>query len=439
MYEAGEINATFGSEVMAGRDFICAMFDGESRQPQAVYEALCERVTTLQRLGIPPQDFARCRRANYGRTIGLYGRAESIAGLMAAAHFSGMKDIYYPLETLRSATVEELEQRLREDYDTANSALRSSGRRAGNKENPNPMTTANRENRSRQIGAHMMALLVCIVWATTFVCSKELLAYYTPAQVMLMRFVLAYFVLWLLRPRPLPWQGRGELTFLLLGILGGTLYFWTENTALQHTFSANVSIIVAMAPILTSILAHFFTRDEKLHTTVWVGFAVAMSGVVLVVLNGALVLKLSPVGDLLAFLVAASWACYSVLIKRLSGRVDSTLLARRVILYGTVTSVPLLAARGELSIDFTPLAQPKPLFCILFLAVLGSAVCFAVWNVVIDRLGVVHANNYIYLQPFITIVASHFLLGEPMSWTAIVGALLIIGGVIISGRQKRPQ
>ena len=66
---------------------------------------------------------SRCRRANYGRTIGLYGRAESVAGLMAAAHFSGMKDIYYPLEILRSATVEELEQRLREDYNPAYSAL----------------------------------------------------------------------------------------------------------------------------------------------------------------------------------------------------------------------------------------------------------------------------------------------------------------------------
>ena len=237
----------------------------------------------------------------------------------------------------------------------------------------NPPTVSASQSHSRLL-AHLMALMVSAIWATTFVCSKELLAYYSPAQVMFMRFVIAYFVLWLLRPRPLPWQGKGELTFLLLGILGGTLYFFTENTALKHTFAANVSIIVAMAPILTSILAHFFTRDEKLHTTVWVGFAVAMSGVVLVVLNGALVLKLSPVGDLLAFLAAASWACYSVLIKRLSG-----------------------------------------------------------------RLGVVHANNYIYLQPFITIVASHFLLGEPMSWTAIVGALLIIGGVIISGRQKRPQ
>ena len=188
----------------------------------------------------------------------------------------------------------------------------------------NPPTVFASQSHSRLL-AHLMALMVSAIWATTFVCSKELLAYYSPAQVMFMRFVIAYFVLWLLRPRPLPWQGRGELTFLLLGILGGTLYFFTENTALKHTFAANVSIIVAMAPILTSILAHFFTRDEKLHTTVWIGFAVAMSGVVLVVLNGALVLKLSPVGDLLAFLAAASWACYSVLIKRLSGRVDSTL------------------------------------------------------------------------------------------------------------------
>ena len=310
-----------------------------------------------------------------------------------------------------------------------------------NAEATTPLTNSNSSpsKKTHRLGAHLMALMVSAIWATTFICSKELLVIYSPAQVMFMRFVLGYFVLWLLRPRPLRWQGRQELTFLLLGILGGTLYFFTENSALQHTFAANVAIIVAMAPILTSILAHFFTGDEKLHTTVWIGFAVAMSGVVLVVLNGALVLKLSPVGDLLAFLAAASWACYSVIIKRLSGQVDSILLARRVILYGAITSVPVLAIRGELAMDLTPLMQPKLLFCLLFLAVLGSAICFAIWNVVIYRLGVVHANNYIYLQPFITMVAAHFLLGEPMSWTAIVGALLIICGVVVSGLRSKKE
>ena len=214
-------------------------------------------------------------------------------------------------------------------------------------------------------------------------------------------------------PRPLPWQGRGELTFLLLGILGGTLYFFTENTALKHTFAANVSIIVAMAPILTSILAHFFTRDEKLHTTVWVGFAVAMSGVVLVVLNGALVLKLSPVGDLLAFWRQPAGPA----IQSLSSGFPAGWTAR-CWPAGSSCTARLPRCRCWLPAGSFRSTLPRwhsqsRLFCILFLAVLGSAVCFAVWNVVIDRLGVVHANNYIYLQPFITIVASHFLLGNP--------------------------
>ena len=103
--------------------------------------------------------------------------------------------------------------------------FRSFGRRATLKEmhitpmNPkaNPPTVSASQSHSRLL-AHLMALMVSAIWATTFVCSKELLAYYSPAQVMFMRFIIAYFVLWLLRPRPLPWQGRGELTFLLLGI-----------------------------------------------------------------------------------------------------------------------------------------------------------------------------------------------------------------------------
>ena len=72
---------------------------------------------------------------------------------------------------------------------------------------------------SSPIAAHLMALGVATVWATTFVCSKQLLEFYTPMQVMFLRFLIAYLVLWLLRPRPLLFQGREEGTLLLLGLL----------------------------------------------------------------------------------------------------------------------------------------------------------------------------------------------------------------------------
>ena len=88
--------------------------------------------------------------------------------------------------------------------------FRSFCRRASIKENLNPMNPIANEpkNKSSRLAAHLMALTVSAIWATTFICSKELLHFYTPAQVMFMRFVLGYLVLWLLRPHPLRWQGR---------------------------------------------------------------------------------------------------------------------------------------------------------------------------------------------------------------------------------------
>ena len=300
----------------------------------------------------------------------------------------------------------------------------------------NPPTVSASQSHSRLL-AHLMALMVSAIWATTFVCSKELLVYYSPAQVMFMRFVIAYFVLWLLRPRPLPWQGRGELTFLLLGILGGTLYFFTENTALKHTFAANVSIIVAMAPILTSILAHFFTRDEKLHTTVWVGFAVAMSGVVLVVLNGQMTFHLNPLGDLIALAAALMWAVYSILIKKYTEQYDNFLVTRRVMLWAFITAVPLMLLTDGMP-DLHPLfTQTNVLLSWLFLGVFGNAVCFAIWNIAFQRLGVVITNNYLYASPFVTLVVGYLLLDEQITVMSVIGAVLITVGVIVA--LKKPK
>lgn len=287
---------------------------------------------------------------------------------------------------------------------------------------------------SRAVG-HLLASLTMLVWGSTFICSKLLLISYSPVQIMMLRFALGWLVLFIMRPRRLPFNSiRQEMSFLAMGILGCTLYFWAENTALSYTLAANVSIIVAMAPILTSILAHFFTRDEKLRPAIWAGFAVAFAGVAMVVFNGTIVLSLNPLGDLLAFLAALTWAGYSILLKHSAGRFDSILLARRINFYGIITALPLLFARGEAKIPLRPLLEPKLFVSLLVLAVLGSAVCYAAWNIVVKNIGVVSANNYIYFSPFITMVAAAVFLGEHISLMGVVGALLIIGGVILASR-----
>ena len=149
------------------------------------------------------------------------------------------------------------------------------------------------------------AIFTVIIWGSTFISSKKLLVFYTSAQIMLTRFLLAYFSLWLLRPRRLSLTGRQELVFLLLGLTGCSIYFYTENTALTYTLTANVSIIVAAAPVFTAVIAHFTGEERFRRSTLW-GFLIAFTGVVLVVCNGTFVLKLNPRGDLLALCAAGS-------------------------------------------------------------------------------------------------------------------------------------
>lgn len=283
-----------------------------------------------------------------------------------------------------------------------------------------------------RLTGYCFAAFTVVVWGSTFISSKVLLEFYTPAQIMLTRFILAYCALWLLRPKRLALTLKQEGVFFLLGLLGCTAYFYTENTALSYTLASNVSIIVAAAPIFTAILAHF-AGEERFRASTLAGFLVAFSGVILVVCNGTFVLKLNPKGDLLALAAAVCWAIYSVLLRRASRGLDSILVTRRTMFWGMVTALPLVAAEG-VPYPTAPLLTASGIANFLFLGLVGSALCFVLWNKAFRILGVVTTNTFIYLMPFITIVAARIFLDEPISPLALLGAVLITAGVVLSQR-----
>ena len=287
---------------------------------------------------------------------------------------------------------------------------------------------------SRAVG-HLLGLFTIIVWGSTFIVTKLLLSEFTPVHIMLCRFVIAYFVLWLIRPKLEKTSIKDELLFAVMGIFGCTLYFITENTALEYTLASNVSIIVASSPIITAILAHFFVKGEKMNKNIVFGFFVAFLGVILVVVNGKFVLKLNPAGDALSLGAAVSWAIYSIVLRLCVDRFDSVFLTRKLMFYGFITALPIAIMQGE-RLPLEAFKAPDMLFCILFLGVIGSGICYVTWNKAIAKLGVVTTNNYIYINPFVTLVTGGIFLKEPITVMGVFGALLIISGVVISSRKK---
>ena len=287
---------------------------------------------------------------------------------------------------------------------------------------------------------HVIAFVVIVVWGSTFVFTKLLLlGGLTAAQIFILRFVIAYvLLLGYCLVKGMRWMAdswRDELLMVALGVTGGSLYFMTENSAMNYTTTTNTSIIVSLCPLFASAIIGLFYKTERLSRLQTIGTLVAATGVIIVVMNGHFVLHLSPRGDLLAFAACLCWAVYSLLMIPANARYDIVFVTRKVFFYGLLSMIPYYIIYPGLNLHLI-LTQPQLMWNLLFLGCIASMLCFLTWNWVLKRLGAVVATNYVYLNPAITIVFAWFILDESITGWFILGTVLILLGMYLADKKN---
>ena len=250
---------------------------------------------------------------------------------------------------------------------------------------------------------------------------------------MFYRHVLAYLVLLAAYPHRHPSGGfREELLFAGAGIFGSTLYFLTENYALKYSMASNVGLLLATTPMLTAIVARFLTTGEPFNRQLAAGFCIAFLGCFPRHLQRALYPKASSDRR---FPCHCRSALLGVLLhprqkNSAIATTGSTSPAKSSFTLSSPCS-PVLAF-GDFRYDFSRLWQPSTYLNLIFLGVIASSLCFLIWSKIIWKIGPVAVNNFIYLMPLITMLASWLLLDEHLTPIAIAGGLVILAGVYVS-------
>ena len=278
---------------------------------------------------------------------------------------------------------------------------------------------------------HVIAILVILAWGVSFPFTKLLLnANISPTEIFVYRSAIAYLGLLVIsRFKITIWNWRDELVAVLCGLTGGAMYFVLQNIALEMTLLSDVVIVIAINPLLTTILAAIFLKEEHFSWKILVCSAVAFAGVAVVTLRNGFVWGDGLLGNILSFLAALSWAVYSVLLKRVQTRHSTLDITRKVMIYGMLCALPVM-----LFTPLTPLStllQINVLSNMLFLALVCSMAAFFVWNLVIKKIGAIRASNYLYLDPIISIVMGVILINEKVGTIAILGCALVLIGVIM--------
>ena len=141
---------------------------------------------------------------------------------------------------------------------------------------------------------------------------------------------------------------------------------------------------------------------------------------------------LHPIGDFLAIAAALSWAFYSTLVKKNRQSLQRDLHHPSNSSF-TLSSPCSRFSRSAISVTtFHACWQPSTYLNLIFLGVIASSLCFLIWSKIIWKIGRVAVNNFIYLMPLITMLASWLLLDEHLTPIAIAGGLVILAGVYVS-------
>ena len=302
----------------------------------------------------------------------------------------------------------------------------------------------------------LFAAFTVFVWGVTFVNTKALLADFSALEIQVLRFGIAYLALTVVGlpggtvrcKGRLSW--REEALFAGMGLFGVAVYQLLENCAIHYTNASNVSILVALNPVLTALLAWGFGEARRPGGLFFLGFLVAISGVSMVSLNGISEFHFRPLGDLMALGAMVSWGVYSSLVARCNERGYPQIWAmRRVFLWSLAMMVPFVvfgltpsgaaAMSGSFAVTLDPATNATRFTRMLnhlnlgFLGIFASAACFVFWNRACAALGVVRCTVALYLIPVITVIFAFCFLDEKLTAVSAAGAVLTIVGVVLSG------
>ncbi len=285
--------------------------------------------------------------------------------------------------------------------------------------------------------AYLLLLLVILFWAGNFPLGKLALRELGPLALTGARALVAAPLLLamarLTAPLQRPLVRRDYIAFVVLGMTGlvanTTVWYW----GLAHTTALNAGILGAASPIFVAVGAALLLGDA-LGPRNWLGIALSVLAVLVTVSKGSVEVLTSFAfnrGDLVILLSQTAWVTYSLYSRAAASTLPPVWIMAGAHTAAAIVLVPLAAAVEHPWRVWN--AAPVGWAVVLYGAIpvtVGHIWFFAV----IRRIGPGRAAIFLNLMPFVVIVLSWLIVGEPVHGYHLAGAALVMAGVFLATR-----
>ncbi len=280
--------------------------------------------------------------------------------------------------------------------------------------------------------------LAALFWSGSFVVGRALRDDVDPVVLTFFRWLISLLVF-----APFVWREFASNLHVVLrewrlivglGATGIALFHPLVYLALQHTSATNALLTFSLSPVVI-LLGGSVAGGQRPKLRQLGGVLVSMAGAAVLITRGDLATLSSTglnIGDLWMLAAVAVWAAYSLLLRRRPADLSQTLTLVSSIAVALPMLLPfmLLTASGPtLSLSTSVLLGTG------YIAIFGSVLGFLFWSYGVAELGPGRAGQFVHLMPVFGAALAFVFLGEPLSITQILGAGLVLSGIVLIERK----
>jgi len=282
-------------------------------------------------------------------------------------------------------------------------------------------------------------LLQGFFFGTTLVASRFSVGQFAPILYVGLRLGMAsllHLAIYLFSSRSFPRDRDLLQRAMVYGVIGTAIPLVGIVTAMQYLSSGMASLLIALSPAFTVLLAHFFLSDESLSRMKILGVGLALFGAVFLALRGetglAEVGQANPAGYLL-ILGANLFIGFTTIYarRRLRGMDDFDVSSVRMLTAAIVILPLALLLHG---LDFSSV-DGNGTFALGYATLTGTFGGSFLSFYVVKRFGATASAMPTYVIPIVASITGVALLGEQITWGMSLGMLLILAGLVLINRE----
>ena len=282
--------------------------------------------------------------------------------------------------------------------------------------------------RQPKIIDYILLTFLALIWASAFFNIKIATYSYGPLTIAFLRvffgaipvILLCYFKKIKIEAFTKDWHW-----FALIGLINLVVPFFLIAYGVKSVQSNLAAILMASTPLSATVLAHFFTSNEKINFTKTFGVLLGFSGIVFLFSDNVLINENNFLSALIIFFASTFYVIGGLLTLKISNKKNENVTAS-ILIWGVIFLIPITALIEKPwnlnpSIDST--------ISVVYLGVVATGLAWLLRFRILKNNGLVFQAQVAYLIPIFGIILSYIFLKEVITPKVLVAVVAIIIGI----------